>query len=164
MSAATNLLKSGLDTSAFCVRSYLEDLSDSDLLIRPAKNANHIAWQLGHLIVSEHDLINMVCPGAMPDLPAGFSQRYTPNTATSDNPQNFHTKDVYLRLMNEQRSATMAALEKLTDQQLDQAAPEAIRSYAPTVAATFLLQATHWMMHSGQWVIVRRQLGRAPLF
>ena len=36
------------------VNMYLDDLTDAELLVRPAENMNHIAWQLGHLIQSEH--------------------------------------------------------------------------------------------------------------
>ena len=164
MSTATNVIRSSLDMASYCVKSYLEDLTDADLLIRPTEGANHMAWQLGHLITAEHSLINMVCPGSMPDLPAGFAEHYTKETAGLDDASKFHTKDVYLKLMDEQRAGTLAALEKLSDEALDMDAPEAVRDYAPTVAATFALQSAHWMMHSGQWVIVRRQLGRKPLF
>lgn len=164
MSAATNVIKSSLDMAGHCVNSYLEDLTDEDLFIRPAKGANHMAWQLGHLIAAENMLINAVCPGAMPPLPEGFAEKHDKNTAGSDDRGAFCSKQEYVKLMNEQRAGTVAALEKLTDEQLNQAAPEAIQSYCPTVSATFALQASHWLMHSGQWVVVRRMLGRDPLF
>jgi len=164
MSVATDLIKQSMEMSGFCVNSYLQDLSDDQLMIRPAPGANHIAWQLGHLIKSEHELINMVCPGSMPPLPAGFAEKYTKETSKLDDPAAFHTKDEYLRLLNEQRAGTVAALETLSDQRLAEPAPEAVREYCPTVGSTFGLQASHWMMHSGQWVVLRRQLGREPLF
>ena len=44
------------------------------------------------------------------------------------------------------------------------AASEAMRDYAPTVGAVLLLIGNHWMMHAGQFVPVRRKLGRPPLF
>jgi hypothetical protein len=164
MSVAKDIIKASLDTAAFCVNGYLQDLADKDLLIRPVAGANHIAWQLGHLIKAEHELINMVCPNSMPPLPAGFSEHYTKETSELDGASAFHPKDVYLKLMNEQRAGTLAALEKVSDEDLERPSPEQIREYSPTVGATFALQATHWMMHSGQWVIVRRKLGRDPIF
>lgn len=164
MSTAKNIIKQSLESAAFCVNSYLHDLSDRELLIRPVEGANHIAWQLGHLISAEHDLMNMVCPGSMPPLPDGFSERYTKDTSKRNDGSAFHTKDVYLRLIEQQRAGTLAALDKTSDADLERPAPEQIREYCPTVGATFALQATHWMMHSGQWVVVRRKLGRPPLF
>ena len=164
MSTATNIIKASLDMAAFCVNSYLEDLSNEHLLIRPVVGANHIAWQIGHLITAEHSFVEMVCPGSMPDLPDGFAERYTKETSKLDDASAFHTKEDYLRLMREQRAGTLAALEKVSDDDLERPAPEEIREYSPTVGATFALQATHWMMHSGQWVIVRRSLGCESLF
>jgi len=164
MGVVANVIKQSLEMAAFCAGSYLEDLSDDDLLIRPVEGANHIAWQLGHLITSEHNLINMVCPGSLPDLPTGFPESYTQETSELNDTGAFHTKDEYLKVMDEQRTGTLAALDRLNDADFEQPAPEQIREYSPTVGATFALQATHWMMHTGQWVIVRRKLGRKPLF
>ena len=31
-------------------------------------------------------------------------------------------------------------------------------------ATMLALAGTHWLMHAGQWAVVRRQLGRPPLF
>ncbi|MEX0819769.1 MAG: DinB family protein, partial [Pirellulaceae bacterium] len=64
----------------------------------------------------------------------------------------------------EQRAGTLAALAKLSDEDLDKPSPEAIQSYAPNVAAAFSMQGSHWLMHAGQWAVVRRQLGKPPLF
>ncbi|MCE9546909.1 MAG: DinB family protein [Planctomycetia bacterium] len=164
MSTATNLIKSSLDSSAFCINAYLSDLSDADLMVRPVPGINHIAWQLGHLIKSEHELINQVCPGAMPALPEGFAARYSKETAGSDDASKFDKKETFLRLMNEQRAGTVTALSKASDAELERESPEAIRNYAPTVGSTFALIGSHWMMHSGQWVVVRRKLGRQPMF
>lgn len=157
-------IKTSMETPTMVVNGYLADLSDADLLRRPTKGANHIAWQLGHLIVSEHNLIEMVCPGTMPKLPDGFAEKYTNDTAPVDDPAAFHKKDEYLRLMNEQRAGTLAALEKLSDDDLEKPAPEKIQQFGATVGTVFAGQNMHWVMHAGQWVIVRRQLGRKPLF
>lgn len=164
MSTATDALKASIDMASFCTNAYLEDLEDKDLFIRPTPGSNHMAWQLGHLIKAENSMINMICPGSMPELPDGFGDAYTSETANNDGPDGFLTKDEYIEIMQQQRAATLAALATLTDRQLDEPAPENIRQYVPTVAATFALQATHWMMHSGQWVIVRRMLGHTAKF
>ena len=68
MSIAAHI-KTSLNLPSFVVQAYLQVLADDQLLIRPHEGANHIAWQLGHLIVSEQTLNNMVCPDSMPPLP-----------------------------------------------------------------------------------------------
>lgn len=163
MSIATQI-KNEFGLPAGVVQGYLGDLSDEQLLIRPHADANHIAWQLGHLISSEHSLNNMVCPDSMPALPDGFAEKHTKETASSDNPGDFCTKAEYLSAMEEQRAGTMALLDRLSDEELNQPSPEQIQMLGPTVGAVIAAQTAHWMMHAGQWVIVRRQLGKPAQF
>lgn len=147
------------------VQAYLGDLTDEELMIRPIPGTNHIAWQLGHLIQSEHQIMGMASGGKMPPLPDGFAEKYTKETAGSDNPADFHTKEEYLQLMQEQRAGTLAALEAATDEQLGQDTPsEQMRPFFPKVADLFAMAGSHPLMHCGQWAIIRRKTGRAPLF
>ena len=163
MSIATQI-KNELNLPTFTVQAYLEDLSDADLMRRPVDNANHIAWQLGHLIDAENKLNNMVCPDSMPALPEGFAEKHSKENASSDDPSQFCTKDEYLKAMEEQRAGTLALLDKLSDEALEQPAPEALQQFGATVGAIIAGQSAHWMMHAGQWVIVRRQLGKEAIF
>ena len=153
-----------LKLPATVVSMYLEDLSDEDLLRRPSEGSNHIAWQLGHLISSENRLNNTVCPDSMPELPEGFDDRHTKETASLDDPSSFLTKTEYINAMNEQREGTLALLGRLSDDELSAASPDSLAIFGPTVAAVIAGQAAHWMMHAGQWAVVRRQLGKEPLF
>src|SRR5207302_10808399 len=141
---AKDALKIGIDTGRFISLGYLEDLTDQELLHRPAKGANHINWQLGHLIQSENEMVNIVAPGAMPPLPAGFAEKYTKDTASSDDPASFLKKSELLKLFEEQRAGTLKALEKLSEADLDKPTGQA---WAPTVAALFSMAGTHWVMH-----------------
>jgi hypothetical protein len=158
---AKEAIKLGIDSAHMLSLGYIEDLSDQELLHRPAKGANHINWQMGHLIASENEMINQAASGSMPPLPVGFAQKYTKETATKDDAAAFLKKADLLKTYEEQRAGTLKALTKLNDADLDK--PSGV-SYAPTVAALFSMQGTHWLMHAGQWAVVRRQLGRAPMF
>jgi hypothetical protein len=66
-----------------------------------------------------------------------------------------------MQVYQEQRAATLAALEKATDEHL---AKETGVEWATTNAALYSMQGSHWLMHAGQWAVVRRMLGRKPLF
>src|SRR3954467_859582 len=112
-------IKIGIDTGRFISIGYLEDLSDQELLHRPAKGANHINWQLGHLIESENMMGNMAVAGSMPPLPAGFAEKYSKDTATSDNPATFLKKAELLKLFEDQRAATLKALDQISEADLD---------------------------------------------
>ncbi len=161
---AKEAIRQAIEGSEFIASGYLADLTDAELLVRPVPGANHIAWQLGHLAIAEHMLIDTAFPGSMPPLPAGFKERYTNETATSDDPKSFDSKDELLKVRAEQRAGTLKALESASDAQLDGPGPEKFRKFCPSVATLFLLQGNHTTMHAGQWAVVRRKLGRPPLF
>ena len=146
------------------VRPYLQDLSEADLMVRPAPGANHIKWQLGHLIQSDNGIVNSVCPGVMPPLPAGFDKQHDKAAAASDNPADFRSKEEYLKLAEGQRDAAIKALMSLSDADLDKKCPPPFDHFMKSWGDMFLLLGTHWVMHGGQWAVIRRQLGRAPLF
>ena len=130
---AREAIKQSMDMPETIWKSYLNDLSDEDLLVRPVDGANHIAWQLGHLISSEHSLMEAVCPGSMPPLPDGFAEKYTSDTSGSDDPDEFLGKEEYIELAESQRTGTLAALAKLSDDDLDAPSPESLQMLGPTV-------------------------------
>jgi hypothetical protein len=141
--------------------SYLGDLTDADLLVRPVAGQNHIAWQLGHLISSERHMIEKLKPGSSPPLPAGFDEAHNRDSATIDDPKKFHSKAEYLKLMQAQRDATIKVLQGMSDAELDAPNPGAgpVRML-PTVGSVLNLVGNHVMMHVGQFVSVRRKLNK----
>ncbi|TWT77548.1 DinB superfamily protein [Posidoniimonas polymericola] len=157
---AHDALKRSAAMSAMVIGKYTEDLSDAELLTRPAAGCNHLAWQLGHLISSECQLLDGVCPGAAPELPAGFAENHSKEAAASDDPSQFCTLAEYQQLQAKVREATAAAIDKLSAEDLDQPGPEHMRDFCPTVGDMLLLIASHPLMHAGQFVPVRRALGK----
>lgn len=160
---AKDVLKAALDLHHDILHGYLADLSDADLLVRPVPTANHIAWQLGHLIYAENNVFLPHIAEAKPvELPAGFVEQHGKDRAGSDS--GFRTKAEYLDLYNQVRQATLAALEKVLEADLDRPIQGRLERLAPTVGRMFFLTASHEMMHAGQFVPVRRKLGKPVLF
>jgi hypothetical protein len=158
----TQVIRHALQSTHDMVGWYLADLSDADLLVRPVPGANHIAWQLGHLIASERGMGKQI-PGAdYPTLPAGFEEHHCKETSSADT--GFLTKGEYLGQFGIMRKATLAAVEGLSDADLDRPTEGAMAKYAPTVGALLLMLANHDMMHAGQFTAVRRKLGKPVLF
>ena len=160
---AKDVIKQVVEFCNMVSRGYVDDLTDRDLFIRSAPGVNHIAWQLGHLIASEHQMLTELgrTPPALPD---GFAEAHTKETATSDDPKKFFKKADYLTLMDKLYAAKLATIDATPECELEKPAPEAMRSYAPTIGAVLSLLGTHWLMHAGQWVPVRRKLGKPPLY
>jgi uncharacterized damage-inducible protein DinB len=158
----TQAIIAALKSTADFPKMYLADLSDADLLVRPAPGANHIAWQMGHLIEAECGLTKMILPDAKyPELPKGFSDNH--NKEASKRDSGFLTKAEYLALFSKSREATIAAASKLTDADLDKAVTGNMAKFAPTWAVLLLLVSNHVLMHVGQFTVVRRKLGKPVL-
>lgn len=160
---AKEVIKHVVEFCDMLTRMYVDDLTDEELLIRSVPGTNHIAWQLGHAIASQGEMLTLL-GHTPPTLPQGFAESYTPETATSDDPAKFHKKSEYLGLMDTMKTATLAAIDATPEADLDQPGPEAMREYAPTMVACLTILGTHWLMHAGQFVPIRRKLGRPPLF
>ena len=154
-----DVIKNTIDLCHEVLTTYLSDLSDADLFIRPVPGMNHIAWQLGHLVAAEHQMLTQA-GYKMPDLPEGLAEAHANETAKSDDQAKFHKKEQYLAWMGQQREGTLAALGALPEADLDKPSPEPMRSYAPTIGAVFNLVGIHQMMHGAQFVAVRRKLGK----
>jgi hypothetical protein len=149
-------ISQAMDLSSMVLQAYLGDLEDDELMQRPAEGCNHLAWQLGHLIASECDLLEAIRPGAAAALPDGFGAAHGKETSGSDDQGQFCSKQEYLDLLEKVRAASKAALEECSEDSLDEPSPESYREMFPTVGTIFLLIATHGLMHAGQFVPVRR--------
>lgn len=154
------LLQHNLTFSDVVWNSQISDLTDAELLVRQSPTANHAAWQLGHLIASERAFIEELRPGLSPALPEGFAELHSRDRAGNPSTEGFVTKQQYIDLHNAQRAVTLAVLESLTDADLAAAGPEKFRRMAPTVAALYLLTASHQTWHVGQITALRRHLNK----
>jgi hypothetical protein len=158
-----NHIRWQIEQNHWIAMAYVQDLTDADFMLRPVPGMNHIAWQMGHLITSSKNMLNTLGQPA-PTLPAGFEQSSAKEMATCDDPAKFATKDVYLDLAAKTKEASLAALDAIPESKLEDPGPESMRDYAPTVAAVLTMLGAHWLMHAGQFVAVRRKVGKAPLF
>ncbi len=149
-----------LSTSRFVMSSYLEDLTDDDLLVRPVDGAHHAAWQLGHLISSESQMIEGIRPQAQQLVARDFARRHDKSRAFESADLWEVSKSEYLTLMELVRSATLNLLRELSEDELSAAGPEFMRKYAPTVGSVFTSIGSHELMHAGQIAVIRRKLGK----
>ncbi len=158
-----DILRQVVEFNHMVTQYYVSDLTDAELLVRSVPGSNHIAWQMGHMITSTQHMLNGLGQAA-PDLPAGFAEAYTKETSASDDPKKFATKAEYLALEEQMKEASLKAIDATPENTLDQPGPESMREYAPTVGSVLMILGNHWLMHSGQFVSIRRKLGKKPLF
>lgn len=157
-------VRSSLNVADFMVGGYLADITNEELLERPVPGANHIAWQLGHLIAAERHLVEAAAPGSMPELPAGFAERYGRGKPVTDNPADYLLKDEYLQLAKQIRAASLRALDKLSAADFDKPIEGRVPPFVKKVGDAFVTVGSHWILHAGQWVVLRRKLKRELMF
>jgi hypothetical protein len=153
-------IRTAIETSDFVITSYLQDLSDADLLTRPAPNANHTAWQLGHLINSEVGMLQMVPGASKVELPPNWDKQHSKETSAMDPPKGFRTKAEYLELYKKVRENTLKVLAALPDADLDKRTEGPMAKFFPTIGSLFVVIADHPLMHAGQIAVLRRKLGK----
>ncbi len=158
-----DLLRQLVEFGHQVTQMYVADLNDADLLLRIVPGANHIAWQLGHQVASTSHLLKALGHPGMA-LPDGFEAAYTAETSKSDKPSDFAPKAKYLALMEQAKAASLAAIDATPDSALDNPAPEPLREYMPTVGFVLSVLGTHWLMHAGQFIPIRRKLGKQAMF
>lgn len=162
---AIELLTGALKGSEGVALGFISDLTDADLLVRPVPGANHIAWQIGHLILAERYLMGEQLPQvSYPPLPAGFEARHGKEAASSTETTGWLSKSEYERLFRETRAATVAAVSKLTEADLNQDTKGRMAVKAPKLGNLIQLLSNHDIMHSGQFSVVRRKQGKPVLF
>ncbi len=161
---AKETIKYLLDANLKMLKNYLSDLSDADLLVRAVPEANHTAWQLGHLAVGEVFLLGHIPGATVPSLPEEFAERYGTLNARNDDATAFLSKSRYLELIDRARDSTLATLERCSEADLDKPTDGAMASFAPKVGQMFVLIGNHTMMHAGQFTVLRRKLGKPVLF
>lgn len=140
------------------------DMTDADLAQRPVPKANNGLWQLGHLIASEARMINGLAGNTVIELPAGFAEKYTRDTAAVDEQSRLGSKADLLALLEKVRGKTCEWVATLTPADLAKPAPERMRERFPTVGHLLFLMPGHTAMHVGQIQVLRRKLGKPILF
>ncbi|HEX5103104.1 MAG TPA: DinB family protein [Pirellulaceae bacterium] len=160
---ARQAILANLASADFTVDGYLADIQPAEMLARAVPGSNHLAWQIGHLIQSERYLAERCQPGSICPLPAGFEARHKKETAGSDNPADFLSKEEYQRIRGQVRADVSKLIESLKPEDLDKPVDK-VPPFLKTVGQTLLFLGPHWLMHAGQWAVIRRKLGRPPLF
>ena len=157
---ANDAIAFALSTGQALLKRYVADLTPQEYLHRPAPKANCVAWLIGHLTLSDRNLLKRL-NAPLPELPEGYEHRFSRDEGC---PQAGEFGDVsrLLPLFDEHRNRLVAAVKaappELLDRPLDKPHP-----MFSTVGEVATFMALHGAMHAGQITIIRRSLGKPPL-
>jgi isopentenyl phosphate kinase len=162
---AKDVVKIALTSTQDLVPMYLGDVTDAEVTLHPVPSANNIAWQLAHLTTAEKYLLGDQLPGAQyPEIPAAIAKLGNERTGKVDPPGGYLPKAQYVEWFNKMRAATIAAVDKLSDNDLDRPVTNTMAKFAPTLGALLILTANHTLMHGGQFTVARRALNKPVVF
>lgn len=142
---------------------HLADFSDADMFVRPAPTANHVSYQLAHLLRTTVGIVKTFNPGAAITLPAKV-EGDAKAPPTSDDPAAFPGKAELLAAVEALLDAVIAGVETMSDADFDKPSPDHFQGFAPTLGQLALMPALHQTMHIGQIQVIRRVLGKPVLF
>ncbi len=160
MTATTDLIALHLGWNLEIAQMTLADMSDAELVQRPVPTANHALWQLGHVAVSEAKELAALIPGVTA-CSESFASRFTKESQGLNATSDFPSKDEILAELTRVRTAVIAGVKQLTDEQLIQPSPV---PWAKNVGQLVLAFSEHLTMHLGQVQVLRRKLGKPVLF
>jgi hypothetical protein len=164
MLTPSNVLIHGLTVSRDFVLRFCGDLTPAEFLHRPTPKSNCAAWLVGHLTLSDRRVTaNVLGDAAVPlPLPDGFEKRFSRDEGSPE-ADAFGDVSGLLPLFAAGRDRMIERVGTMTPAELEKPLdPPHPRFKMPWDAANFMV--IHTTMHAGQITIIRRSLGRPPLF
>ncbi|MGC4031584.1 MAG: DinB family protein [Tepidisphaeraceae bacterium] len=145
------------------LRRHLEDFTEAEFLARPVPSADHVAWQLSHLLNGYTMMLALYGAEGKYTVPAKVAE-VTKETAKVDDASAFLGKEELLAGNEAAIGVLIDAIKGMTDADLDKPSPEYFHRFATTLGQLALMVPLHQSMHIGQIQVIRRSLGKPVLF
>ena len=147
--------------------SLLEDLDDEDWFWMPAGLTTHIAWQVGHIAMSEYGLTLFQQRGRQREVDAElmsskFRKLFMRGTVPLADREGHPQPDEILQVLNRVHAQMRKEVVTFDGDQLDEPLGPPTSAYATRYGA-LLFAGDHEMLHAGQIGMLRRLMGKQPL-
>lgn len=163
--SAKHMLRSAIGQIQFARNYTLELLgaTPQELWFQfPPGMSTNIAWQVGHLTVSQYGLLMFRVRGREPDdltlIPSKFRKAYTRESVPSDDQSKQPTASELLDRMAQVHEQSQSVLESVSMDVLLQPVEMPFAAY-PIVLGAVLFCPLHEHIHAGQIGLIRRGLG-----
>ncbi|MEC9092875.1 MAG: DinB family protein [Planctomycetota bacterium] len=146
--------------------SLLEGLDESDWFRQPIQGVTHIAWQVGHIAMSQYGLGLFRQRGRsevdLELMPSAFRKKFargtTPNPDPGANPSPSEIQTIFDRVYQQ----VQEELPTFTLDHLNLAVEPPHAAFSTNYGA-LLFAVDHEMIHAGQIGLLRRLLGKEPI-
>lgn len=167
--AATHMLRGAIGQITFARRYTLEllDATPMDLWFQfPEGLATHIAWQVGHIAVSQYGLLMFRIRGRKPEdltlIPSKFRKAYGRGSSPSSDQSGQPSSDELRARMTEVFDAALSELAAVRPDVLLEPVDMPYAAF-PIKLGAILFCPLHEQIHAGQIGLLRRALGLDPL-
>ena len=125
-------------------------------------NCNHALWFAGHMAQLDNFFLSLVAPERARQLP-DYQSRFGMGSQPTGDPAAYPSPEDVLATMRERRTALLAALVGMSDDDLARKLPPGTPDFLSDVGSVFELAVWHEGQHNGQLTVARRALGYQPL-
>lgn len=164
---AQAFIRGALDASRRHTLLLVEDFTDEELRKPPCPGGNPPAWVLGHIAVSEAELVAAAGGKAAP-IPGGWTELFGSGRTPPAEPGRYPPREELLGFLKTARDSALNFLHGLSlkdlDRPLPEAAPKEIREFIRDLGGLFALLLNHEGTHAGGVGVARRGLGKKRLF
>ncbi|MGI9473381.1 MAG: DinB family protein [Rubripirellula sp.] len=127
---------------------------------------SNIAWQVGHLTVSQYGLLMFRIRGRSPEdldlIPSRFRKTYSRSSTPSSDPSKQPSPEALLERMNEVFERSLVELAKVSSDTLLEPVEMPYAAF-PIKLGAVLFCPLHEHIHAGQIGVLRRSLGLQPV-
>lgn len=148
-------------------RTLLEGLNDDDWFWMPPEYPTHIAWQVGHLAMSEYGLTLFQQRGRDREVDAGlmtsrFRKMFMRGTTPSADRETHPTPSEILETLERVHHQMRREVPTFSLDALDEPLGPPTSAFATRYGA-LLFAGDHEMLHAGQIGVLRRLMGKDPV-
>ncbi|HZZ42279.1 MAG TPA: DinB family protein [Tepidisphaeraceae bacterium] len=151
-----------LERSRNILQLFIADLTPAEFVHRSASKANCAAWIVGHLILSDRRVIQLLGKTDLPPLPDGFEKRFSRDPGSPE-AQEFGDAMILPALFDQHRTMLIEAMRKSDVAEWSKPLEKPSPRFA-TLGEMLTFFSLHTAMHAGQISTIRRSLGKPALF
>lgn len=164
MASAKDVLIAQMQSGKTFYEMFTSDLSDTEYFRSPCPGGNHVAWNVGHIAVSE-DSITAQLTGGKPVIAESVTALFKGGSTCFDDASKYPSRKEIDALFGDSRSRTVEALLSYDVSKWNDPSPgNWLKSPFPTLGSLWGLQGTHQFWHLGQITTCRQALGKKRLF
>lgn len=159
MAGPKDVVLSQFELGQYLIDQFTKDLSDEEFFKVPASGANHAAWIVGHIAVSE-DSLTAAIEGKEKSVPDSTADLFKGGSSCAPEASKYPSRKEIETMFQQCRGRTIEALKAFDDKRWNEPSPESFQKWFPTLGVMWALQGSHQYWHIGQLTVCRQAMNK----